>query len=68
MATLVAQRARARLGDSLLMIAITGYGQSNDREHALASGFDAHATKPLRVDVLQHTLARARNGRAAATR
>jgi CheY-like chemotaxis protein len=45
-----------------VIIAITGYGQSSDRERALQSGFDFHLVKPaeptqvLRMidDALQH--------------
>jgi CheY-like chemotaxis protein len=29
-----------------VIIAITGYGQSSDRERALQSGFDFHLVKP----------------------
>ncbi|HSB01767.1 MAG TPA: hypothetical protein VLE49_14040 [Anaerolineales bacterium] len=28
-------------------LALTGYGQPNDREHASAAGFDDHLTKPV---------------------
>lgn len=45
--------ARAiRSGDTawardVTLIALTGYGQSSDREQALAAGFDAHMVKPV---------------------
>ncbi len=29
------------------LIALTGYGQAEDRQKALAAGFDAHMTKPV---------------------
>jgi CheY-like chemotaxis protein len=29
-----------------LLIAITGYGQAQDRHKAIAAGFDAHLVKP----------------------
>jgi signal transduction histidine kinase/ActR/RegA family two-component response regulator len=51
----VAQRVRAALGGEPYMIAVTGYGQPDDRRRALAAGFDLHLTKPLdiaRLDVL----------------
>jgi CheY-like chemotaxis protein len=35
------------------IIAITGYGQSNDRARALAAGFDHHMTKPVEFHTLQ---------------
>lgn len=45
----VARRVREALGDSAYLIAITGYGQPEDRRRALAAGFDQHMTKPLEV-------------------
>jgi CheY-like chemotaxis protein len=38
-------RAIPQLRD-LLLVAITGWGQEEDRRRALAAGFDAHLTKP----------------------
>jgi CheY-like chemotaxis protein len=35
-----------------LLIAVTGYGQEEDRRRALAAGFDHHLTKPAPPDVL----------------
>ena len=32
---------------SALLIALTGYGQDEDRSRALQSGFDLHLTKPV---------------------
>jgi signal transduction histidine kinase/CheY-like chemotaxis protein len=44
------QLARRLRGDSqlpeLFLVAITGWGQEEDRRRALAAGFDAHLTKP----------------------
>jgi len=34
-------------GDAILLVAITGYGSTNDRRRAEAAGFDAHLTKPV---------------------
>jgi len=34
-------------GDEKLLVAITGWGQSADRERALAAGFDEHLPKPV---------------------
>ena len=42
----IAARARAR-GVRSHLVAISGYGQSEDRERALAAGFDEHLTKPV---------------------
>jgi len=42
---------------SAYLIAITGYGQEEDRRRALAAGFDAHLTKPADLDALRRLLA-----------
>ena len=52
----LAQRARATLGErSPYLIALTGYGRPEDRQRALASGFDTHVVKPIDVRSL-HSL------------
>jgi PAS domain S-box-containing protein len=38
------------------LIALTGYGQDEDRRKALASGFDAHLTKPIDPATLERVL------------
>ena len=40
-----------------VMIAITGYGQENDRERALAAGFDHHLVKPVHAPQLLELIA-----------
>jgi PAS domain S-box-containing protein len=40
------------------LVAITGYGQAEDRQRALAAGFDVHVTKPVDPVTLQNLLAR----------
>jgi signal transduction histidine kinase/ActR/RegA family two-component response regulator len=53
----VAQRIRAALdGDALVLIAMTGYGQPEDRRRALQAGFDAYLVKPVDPDELARTL------------
>jgi signal transduction histidine kinase len=49
----VARRAR-RDGslDDTRLIALTGYGQPEDVQHALDAGFEAHLTKPINLDQL----------------
>ena len=42
---------------SALLIAVTGYARPNDREQALAAGFDDHLTKPLDFPALCKRLA-----------
>ena len=34
-------------GHTLYLVALTGWGQAEDRERALSSGFDAHLVKPV---------------------
>ena len=43
----VARRLRADGRAELGLIALTGYGQPDDRQRALAAGFDAHVVKPV---------------------
>jgi two-component system CheB/CheR fusion protein len=38
------------------LIALTGYGQQNDRERVFQAGFDRHLVKPLEMDVLMRLL------------
>jgi signal transduction histidine kinase/CheY-like chemotaxis protein len=56
----VARRVRAALGRAVYLIAVTGYGQPDDRRRALEAGFDAHVTKPLDVQSLGQLLEQAR--------
>jgi CheY-like chemotaxis protein len=49
----VARTMREATGQSaLLLIALTGWGQPQYREMALAAGFDVHLVKPVGVDQL----------------
>ena len=43
----VAKRVRAALGRDILLVAMAGYGQAEERERALEAGFDHHLTKPV---------------------
>ncbi len=42
----VARALRARVGDELQLVALTGYAQAEDVSRALEAGFDAHVAKP----------------------
>jgi CheY-like chemotaxis protein len=44
------------------LIALTGYGLAEDRERALAAGFDAHLVKPVDLTALDRTLAAISSG------
>ncbi len=52
----VAREVRESLGARPLLIALTGYGQPEDRARAMAAGFDLHLTKPIDLDALEHAL------------
>ena len=49
---------RAKTGASApFCVAISGYGQPEDRTHALDAGFDQHLVKPIQVDDLLNLIA-----------
>ena len=53
----VARRLRQLKGfEKIKLIALTGYGQSEDRQQALAAGFDAHLAKPVDLAALERLL------------
>jgi len=53
----VARRLRAVAGERrAYLVALTGYGQPDDRARALASGFDAFMVKPIDSDALRDVL------------
>jgi signal transduction histidine kinase/ActR/RegA family two-component response regulator len=56
-----ARRIRAALGDDILLIALTGWGQEDDQRQAFAAGFDRHLTKPAEPEVLEDLIASAVN-------
>jgi CheY-like chemotaxis protein len=54
----LARRLRAMPGfKPKVMVALTGYGQEDDKRRALSAGFDQHAVKPLKVEALEQLLA-----------
>jgi signal transduction histidine kinase/CheY-like chemotaxis protein len=55
----VARRVRAAL-EGALLVAVTGYGQPEDRRRAREAGFDAHCTKPVALGRLGALLAAGR--------
>jgi CheY-like chemotaxis protein len=40
-----------------VLVAVTGYGQENDRQQTLAAGFDHHLVKPVDTKALMAILA-----------
>jgi signal transduction histidine kinase/CheY-like chemotaxis protein len=54
----VARRIRAAAwGTSMRLVALTGYGQADDRRQALEAGCDLHLTKPVMPERLAEILA-----------
>jgi CheY-like chemotaxis protein len=52
----VARRMKAT-APALRVIALSGYGQLEDRQRSAAAGFDAHLVKPVDLDALKRVLA-----------
>jgi CheY-like chemotaxis protein len=48
----LARCVRDSPGPSIYLVALTGYGQPDDRRQAMAAGFDAHLVKPVNPDAL----------------
>ncbi len=55
-------RASPRTADALL-VALTGYGQAEDRDEAFAAGFDDHLLKPAEPAKLRDLMSKQRSGR-----
>jgi CheY-like chemotaxis protein len=47
-------------GATITMVAITGWGQEDDREQSNAAGFDLHLVKPVDYDELLRVVGSAR--------
>jgi CheY-like chemotaxis protein len=55
----VARRIRQQAwGRSALLVAVTGWGQDDDKERAKAAGFDHHFTKPVNPEQVEDVLVR----------
>jgi signal transduction histidine kinase len=48
---------RTPFGDDVMLVAVTGYGQPEDRRRAIDSGFDLHAVKPMTPEALLDLIA-----------
>ena len=57
----VAKNLRAELGDSIFLVALTGYAMEDDLREALDAGFDAHLVKPADLAELERLLAHAQS-------
>jgi len=56
----LARRVRAQLGQAPVLIAMTGYGQPDDRARAFDAGFDEHVVKPVSLEDLAAAIERTR--------
>jgi len=56
----IARQVRAKLGKDVYLVALTGYGQAEDKKQALNAGFNVHMTKPADFSDLQRILAQAK--------
>ncbi len=53
----VARAIRSRPeGEGLLLVAMTGYGQAEDRRRSRDAGFDLHLVKPVSLNLLENVL------------
>jgi len=61
----VARRLRERLGRRVLLVALTGWGQDEDRRRSLDAGFDHHLTKPPEPERLDELISESAQKRGA---
>jgi CheY-like chemotaxis protein len=55
----VAREVRARHpGSRITLVALTGWGQEQDRRRAREAGFDHHLVKPAEIEAIEQILAR----------
>jgi CheY-like chemotaxis protein len=62
----LAKEVREQLGDDVILVAVSGFGQPEDKRRAIEAGFDEHLTKPADVHDIENLLMRLppRNARA----
>jgi PAS domain S-box-containing protein len=53
----VARRLREEFAAGMRLVAMTGYGQEEDRRRSHAAGFDRHLVKPVELESLREVLA-----------
>jgi CheY-like chemotaxis protein len=59
----ICRRIRRDVGHSVLIVAVTGLGQEEDKDRARRAGFDAHLTKPADPAALARILLRSGSSR-----
>jgi signal transduction histidine kinase/CheY-like chemotaxis protein len=56
----VGRRLRTQFGAAVQLVAVTGYGQAEDRRRTKDAGFDVHLTKPVAPELLEQAIATTR--------
>ena len=54
----LAERTRQELGNDVVLVAVSGFGQPDDKRRAAEAGFDEHITKPADVRDIESLLQR----------
>ena len=54
----VGKRLRADYGQDIALVALTGYGQEEDKQKAIEAGFDDHLVKPVSIVDVERTLSK----------
>lgn len=54
----VARRVRQAIGENVFLVALSGFGQPEDKKRALEAGFNEHLTKPADVGDIEQLLSR----------
>lgn len=55
----VARELRQRFGEGICLLALTGYGQPDDRARTREAGFNRHLVKPVDIQLLTDTITEA---------
>ena len=61
-----ARRIRRLLGSSVVLVALTGWGQDEDKRLSREAGFDVHITKPPEPEILEELIAECHRRRPSA--
>lgn len=54
----LAKGIRRELGNDVVLVAVSGFGQPDDKRRAIEAGFDDHITKPADVNDIENVLKR----------
>jgi CheY-like chemotaxis protein len=57
-----ARRIRTKHGTGMYLMALTGWGQEDDRRKSEEAGFDTHLTKPVSLELLKKVLKEVQGG------